>query len=67
MRVLCHGVDSSPTVAPVCMLLAPDYVPARMGLQESDEPIPGECSPEGIGRKEVCVFGRIFPQLSVVE
>lgn len=43
------------TVASVCMLLSPDNVPAGMGLQESSEQIPGQCSPEGNGRKDACV------------
>lgn len=43
------------TVASVCMFLSPDYVPARMGLQESSEQISGQCSPEGKGRENACV------------
>lgn len=60
-------MDRSLTVASVCMLLSPDYVPARMGLQESSEKISGQCSPEGKARKDVCVSGMILSQLSVVE
>lgn len=42
------------TPASLCVLLSPDDVPAGMGLQESSEQIPGQCSLEAKGRKDAC-------------
>lgn len=43
------------TPASLCVLLSPDDGPAGMGLQESSEQIPGQCSLEAKGRKDACV------------
>lgn len=56
-------MDRSLIVVSVYILLSPDYVPARMGLQDGSQQIPGQCSGEGKRRNDVCLileFGRLF-------
>lgn len=61
---LCHGVERSLEVVSIRMLVAPHYVPARMGLQASSEQIPGQCRPEEkeAGMLRLCLAS-FFPAL----